>query len=917
MKRNPVMKYSRLFVFFCFAMVFAALVILANIVPALATPSPEVAPSAGSRQSINDIPLSARYAVSKAIGKDREAYHVVKDTGGLHADNPNQSYGLSFSPNGFEVRSGKTSWGLRLKSWGYGANQHPVSEAQPIPKNNRVDYKRGALTEWYVNGPYGLQQGFTLQSPPGERPKGAFLRICLERLGGLKADVDRDRCSLSVYGHDGATLFRYGGLTVIDANGRELKAWLDVDTAGLNIAVDDSQARYPLTIDPFVQTAKLTASDGEAFDEFGGSVAVSGDTIVVGAIQDDMLNGSAYVFVKPAGGWADMTQTAKLTASDTMSFDEFGGSVAVSGDTIVVGAVWGDGNISDSGSAYVFVKPGGGWAGSLNENAELLASDGKAFDEFGGSVAVNGDTIVVGATLDNIGADANLGSAYVFVKPGGGWAGSLNEDAKLTASDGAEDDQFGCSVAVNGDTIVVGADDDDDNASDSGSAYVFVKPGGGWAGSLNEDAKLTASDGAEDDQFGCSVAVSGDTIVVGADDDDDNGNSSGSAYVFVKPGGGWTDMNETAKLTASDGAEDDQFGCSVSVSGDTIAVGAIYNDDHGSAYVFITPDGGWATTDSFNAKLTASDAWAMDWFGCSVAVSGDTAVVGAFGDDDNGFYSGSAYFYRIRYTLSALRDGTGSGTVVSSPEGIDCPGVCDFDFVVGKEVTLTAEPDPGSALDDWTGADCPGNGNCTLTMDQDYTVTATFNTDNDGDGISNGIEDAGPNGGDGNDDHVQDSQQQNVTTFQDIYGQWCTLTAILNLKDVFATVNPSPADMPSQMNHVVNGFFGFTVGGLVTGATVNVTLILHDPQESFNDYWKYGPTQTDPTDHWYNFLFNGTNGADIARDGDRTVITLHLTDGGPGDDDLTADGSITCNYLAGVSSAAAGFLPAVFSILLN
>ncbi len=217
-------------------------------------------------------------------------------------------------------------------------------------------------------------------------------------------------------------------------------------------------------------------------------------------------------------------------------------------------------------------------------------------------------------------------------------AGATTEQAKLTASDGAISDLFGYSVSISGDTAVVGADGDDDNGTDSGSAYVFVRSGTTWS----QQAKLTASDGAEGDLFGWSVSISGDTAVVGAHYDDDNGLNSGSAYVFVRSGTTWT---EEAKLTASDGAEDDFFGRSVSVSGDTAVVGAYGDDDYGSysgsAYVFVRS----GTTWSEEAKLTASDGAAHDLFGISVSISGGTAVVGAHYDDDNAFNSGSAYVY--------------------------------------------------------------------------------------------------------------------------------------------------------------------------------------------------------------------------------------------------------------------------------
>ncbi len=399
------------------------------------------------------------------------------------------------------------------------------------------------------------------------------------------------------------------------------------------------------------EIAKLVASDAAALDEFGLSVSISGDTAIVGALRDDDVpndSGSAYVFQKVAGTW---TQVAKLTASDAAAGDHFGESVSISDDTAIVGAHFDDDVPNDSGSAYVFVKPGGGWA-DANEDAKLTASDATAGDAFGISVSISGDTAIVGAHFDDD-VPNDSGSAYVFVKPGGGWSGSLTEDAKLTASDATAGDAFGISVSISDVTAIVGAVFDDDGGGESGSAYVFVKPGGGWSGSLTEDAKLTASDAAAGDIFGNFVSISGDTAIVGANLDDDVPNDSGSAYVFVKPGGGWSgSLTEDAKLTASDAAADDRFGLSVSISGDTAIVGALLDDDvpsgSGSAYVFVKPGGGWADANE-DAKLTASDAAALDAFGHSVSISGDTAIVGANGDDDGGESSGSAYVFGPKF----------------------------------------------------------------------------------------------------------------------------------------------------------------------------------------------------------------------------------------------------------------------------
>ena len=257
--------------------------------------------------------------------------------------------------------------------------------------------------------------------------------------------------------------------------------------------------------------------------------------------------------------------------------------------------------------------------------AKLTASDGTLRDTFGVSVSIDGDTALVGA---------HTSSAYVLVRSGATWT----QQAKLTASDSAGSDLFGRSVSIDGDTALVGAKWDNDKGLRSGSAYVFVRSGTTWT----QQAKLTASDGAFGDSFGRSLSIDGDTALVGAWHDDDYGSRSGSAYVFVRSGTTWT---QQAKLNASDGAKDDWFGYSVSVSGDTALVGAYGDDDKGSvsgsAYVFLRSGTIWTQ----QAKLTASDGAFADFFGEAVSMDGDTALVGAYSDDDKGLHSGSAYIF--------------------------------------------------------------------------------------------------------------------------------------------------------------------------------------------------------------------------------------------------------------------------------
>ncbi|XCN73905.1 MAG: FG-GAP repeat protein [Candidatus Electrothrix aestuarii] len=375
---------------------------------------------------------------------------------------------------------------------------------------------------------------------------------------------------------------------------------------------------------------KLLASDAVSSDYFGFSVAVDGDTALIGAWGDDDggdRSGSAYIFTRSEGVW---TQQAKLTASDASIWDYFGGAVALSGDTALIGASRNDHAGDWSGAAYVFTRSGGVWT----QQAKLTASDATSLDYFGQSLSLSGDTALIGAWGDDNGGDWS-GAAYVFIRSGGVWT----QQAKLTASDPATQANFGRSVSLSGNTALVGADYDNNDGLRSGAAYVFTRSGGVWT----EQTKLTASDAAASDWFGISVSLSGDTALIGAYLDDDGCADSGSAYVFVRAGDGtWS---EQAKLTASDSATNDLFGGSVVVDGDTALVGAYQNDDggtdSGSAYVF-TRNG---TTWTQQQKLTAPDETAEDRFGVFVSLSGDTALIGANSNDDDGTDSGSAYIF--------------------------------------------------------------------------------------------------------------------------------------------------------------------------------------------------------------------------------------------------------------------------------
>lgn len=283
--------------------------------------------------------------------------------------------------------------------------------------------------------------------------------------------------------------------------------------------------------------SQLIAAGTSSGDAFGYSVAISGNTALVGAFREDTAMGedagAAHVFILREGEWQ---REARLTAPDGAAGDTFGGNVAIYGDTALVGVMRDSDAGAGSGSVHVFVRNSGQWA----HQAKLVAWDAKAGASFGQNVALFGETAVIGAPRDEING-IQQGSAYVFTRSGETW----NEQAKLAASDGAAGDVFGISVAVFGDTALVGADLHDEIAEDAGAAYVFVREGENW----RQQGKLVAADGEKVDIFGVRVALSDHTALISArrDDDDQMGVDSGSAYVFVREDGHW---REQSKLTA-------------------------------------------------------------------------------------------------------------------------------------------------------------------------------------------------------------------------------------------------------------------------------------------------------------------------------------------------------------------------------
>ena len=390
-----------------------------------------------------------------------------------------------------------------------------------------------------------------------------------------------------------------------------------VTTLLLGIGHTSASAQIP-AIDPFVLQAKLPP--GTSFlDRFGLSVAVSGDLLIVGAPLENVSAGAAYIFARDHEGPDGWTQVVKLTASDTHQSHSFGGSLSISGDTVIVGAL-GDRNSGlGSGAAYIFTRNHMG-PNAWGEVTKLTAHDAASQDAFGVSVSISGDTAIIGASIK----DQESGAAYIFDRHYGG-PDAWGEVAKVTAADAEPFTRFGSSVSISGNRVIVGSPRDSDDGTRSGSAYIFARNRGG-ANAWGQVVKLTASDARERETFGASVDINGNTALVGAPDDN-TANVPGAAYIFARNQGGTNAWGEVVKLTASDSAADNFFGSSVSLSGRRAVVGA---SGAAAAYIFARHRGGmnaWGEV----GKQTNGGVDVADVFGISVSLDNDTLVVGDYG----------------------------------------------------------------------------------------------------------------------------------------------------------------------------------------------------------------------------------------------------------------------------------------------
>lgn len=544
-----------------------------------------------------------------------------------HARTPWSGIHTYFSPDGIHVRPAGSStsawrWNVRLASYGYLGSEVPVARAAPVSQKNSVEYDRGSLTEWYVNTPRGLEQGFTLTAPP---PRGdaadTALALTLDVDSALTAKLNATADSVVFSGAADEPVLHYAGLLAWDATGRPLAARIELRPENrLALLVDDRNARYPVTIDPLIFAhTRIVPPQGYAGAKFGATAAIDGNTIVIGAPEEfhsgQTIAGAAYVFVGSGGSWDFQ---GRLIASTPAHDAFFGTAVDVDGDTIVVGAPERKG---DPGTASIFVRTGSTWT----HDRTLTGAPG-----FGQAVGVSGKTIVVGSPSET------AGKAYIYAHNPGV---SASLQAVLNPSSLVTQVRFGDAVAIDGDTIAVGAPWDQDAGLFAGAAYVFA--GLGWP----VQGKIFGSDTKAQAGFGQSVALDADTLVVGSpsfDYDNFTNDSTGAAYAFVRSGGAWTQQAKFGYPTVTLRA---LFGTGVGVDGDMAVITApgVAGFDAPRATVVMARSG---TTWSKVAEFNDPSGQFATGFGTSAGISDGTIVVGASGESTPfGSKAGAAYVF--------------------------------------------------------------------------------------------------------------------------------------------------------------------------------------------------------------------------------------------------------------------------------
>ncbi len=586
--------------------------------------------------SLATLPPAARSAISGTLGRLMPGYEVRR----LRAGNPAQGLSAGWSSRGLELSGGTGRVGLRLMAFGRFNRWRALGPLAPTVVENRVSYSAPGIQEWFLNGPSGIEQGFTVsRRPAGDSP----LLIQDTLVGGVRARADGHGRALVTA--PGVSL-RFDSLTALDATGRALPAQLQAGRRKIVLRIDDRGARYPLRIDPLLHRAAGLSvdadlsNDNRSYDDLGYAVAGSGNTIVVGAphhtLDGVFQQGAVFVFVRPATGWSgNVGQAAELTETAGRTGDNLGASIAVAGRTVIAGAPGRSvGGRPSRGAAFVFTRPSQGWSGIIHPSALLTGTGGNAHDYFGTSVAAANGLVIVGAPGRSVGGRPAAGAAYVFQAPsaGSGWTGSRVQSATLVLRDSRTGDGLGHAVAIAGSAVVVGAAARQVAGRDgAGAVFVFTRPRTkrGWAGMRHEAARLTATGGQVADYFGTSIAAVGDVVAVGSPYRRVDAHAgAGTVFMFVKPRRGWAgSLHQKAELRANPAVTGALVGFQLGLSGSTVVAGAPHL---GAAFVFVGHGPrSWHGRMRPVTELIGSGLRPGDLFGDSVAIAGRLAVAGA------------------------------------------------------------------------------------------------------------------------------------------------------------------------------------------------------------------------------------------------------------------------------------------------
>jgi uncharacterized repeat protein (TIGR01451 family) len=645
-----------------------------------------------------------------------------EETSGLYvAPNLAQQFNVRIGSSALQVSGAGSSsweWNLHLSAWGYADRLQPIG--LPIESGlhptafDRFEFQYAGptvdLTAWFQNAPSGLEHGFNVARPPSGSSTTGDLIFDMLYTGSFSPVLQHNDQVIQFVDAMGVVRLNYAQLLVLDASGRILPSRLalkpgpDADSSIISLQVNDHGAVYPLWVDPTlsVETAKITASDGLTDDQFGSAVAVSGDTAIIGAPGKYITatlssNDRAYIYARNTGGadeWGEVADLSPTFTTDTHQF--FGFSVTLDGDTAAVGAPRFDGASGQNyGAVYIFGRNQGG----LNQwgvVAQVLAPDGGVGDQFGRTVALDGDTLVVGAPFHDGGGLMNAGAVYVYQRNQGG-LNAWGFVTKLASADLAPGDRLGYRVEISGDLILAGSPykpdlPEDDPLRHAGAAYVFERNQGG-ADQWGQVRKITNGVGISEEYFGWSLAIDGELAVIGAPSD---GGMPGSAYVHARNQGGADLWGQLASLDRVDPATGDQFGWAVDVRGDEIVVGAFQDQvppNVAQGSAYIFERHlGGLNAWSQIQKLTASDGTEGDNFGYSVALSGSALLIGAYRVDISTHIDQGA-------TYAFYSSGSGWAEV-ASPLASDGAAGDDFGgsvVVVGETLVVGAPLDDGAA----------------------------------------------------------------------------------------------------------------------------------------------------------------------------------------------------------------------------